>query len=166
MGRKKPFRKVKGGFASIDRYVIECDAFKSLRSSSVKLLLLMTCDYKGNNNGDLSAAYSKYKDYFGSNQTLFNARDELERKGFIAVNCYGGMSYGGYKLPTLYALTWLPVDDFINPEKNLFRCTHLPIGKELKYFIKGTNPKYKKPNKKKKQYLIDLKNPNIKRDEN
>ena len=166
MKKKKLPRKVNGGFASIDRYVIGCDAFKSLRSSSVKLLLLMTCDYKGNNNGDLSAAYSKYKDYFGSNQTLFNARDELERKGFIAVNCYGGMSYGGYKLPTLYALTWLPVDDFINPEKNLFRCTHLPIGKELKYFIKGTNPKYKKPNKKKKQYLSDLKNPNIKRDEN
>ena len=77
MVRKKPFRKVKGGFASIDRYVIECDAFKSLRSSSVKLLLLMTCDYKGNNNGDLSASYSKYKDYFGSSQTLFNGRDEL-----------------------------------------------------------------------------------------
>ena len=166
MKKKKLPRKVNGGFASIDRYVIECNAFKSLRSSSVKLLLLMTCDYKGNNNGDLSAAYSKYKDYFGSNQTLFNARDELERKGFIAVNCYGGMSYGGYKLPTLYALTWLPVDDFINQEKNLFRCTHLPIGKVLKYFIKGTNPKYKKPNKKKKQYLSDLKNPNIKRDEN
>ena len=52
MGRKKLTRKVNGGFASIDRYVIECDAFKSLRSSSVKLLLLMTCDYKGNNNGD------------------------------------------------------------------------------------------------------------------
>ena len=165
MGRKKPIRRVKGGFASIDRYVIECDIFKSLGPNSVKLLLLMACDYKGNNNGDLSATYSKYKDYFGSSQTLFNARDELERKGFIAVNCYGGMSYGGYKLPTLYALTWLPVDDFINLEKNLFRCTHLPLKKELKYFIKGTNPKYKKPNKKKKQYLSDLKNPNIKRDE-
>jgi hypothetical protein len=29
MGRKKPIRKVKGGFASIDRYVIECNAFKA-----------------------------------------------------------------------------------------------------------------------------------------
>ena len=166
MKKKKPFRWVKGGFLSIDRYVIECDAFKSLRSSSVKLLILMACDYKGNNNGDLSASYSKYKDYFGSNQTLFNARDELEKKGFIAVNSYGGMSYGGYKLPTLYALTWLPVDDFINLEKNLFRRTHLPLKKVLKYFIKGTNPRYKKPDKKKKQYLSDLKNPNINRDEN
>ena len=161
MARIKPIRKVKGGFASIDRYVIECAAFKSLGPNSVKLLLLMACDYKGNNNGDLSATYSKYKDCFGSNQTLFNARDELERKGFIAVNCYGGMSYGGYKLPSLYALMWLPIDDFINLEKNLFRNTHLPLGKILKYFLKGDNPKYKKPNKKKKQYLSDLRNPNI-----
>ena len=59
-----------------------------------------------------------YKEYFKSNQTLFSARDELERKGFIAVNAYGGMSYGGCKLPTLFALTWLPVHDFIDLRKN------------------------------------------------
>ena len=29
MGRKKLTRKVNGGFASIDRYVIECNAFKA-----------------------------------------------------------------------------------------------------------------------------------------
>ena len=65
-----------------------------------------------------SASHSMYKEYFKSNQTLFSARDELERKGFIAVNAYGGMSYGGCKLPTLYALTWLPVHDFIDLRKN------------------------------------------------
>jgi hypothetical protein len=122
----------------------------------------MSYQYKGKNNGDISASYSMYKDYFKSSQTLFNARDELERKGFITVNSYGGMSYGGYKLPTLYALTWVPVDDFIDTEKNLFRRTHLPIGKELKYFLDGVNPKYKKPDQKKRQYKKDLKNPNVK----
>ena len=34
------------------------------------------------------------------------------------MNAYGGMSYGGCKLPTLYALTWLPVHDFIDLRKN------------------------------------------------
>jgi hypothetical protein len=29
MTRIKPIRRVKGGFASIDRYVIECNAFKA-----------------------------------------------------------------------------------------------------------------------------------------
>jgi hypothetical protein len=162
MKKNKQRKPPKGGFAGIPRYVIETDAYKSLKFSSQSLLLLMSYQYKGKNNGDISASHSIYKNYFKSSQTLFSARDELERKGFIAINSYGGMSYGGYKLPTLYALTWLPVDDFIDLEKNLFRCTHLPIGKELKYFIKGVNPKYKAPEQKKLQYQKDLKTPNIK----
>jgi hypothetical protein len=161
--RNKPMQ---GGFAGIPRYVIETKAYKSLKFSSQSLLLLMSYQYKGRNNGDISASYSMYKEYFKSNQTLFNARDELERNGFIAVNAYGGMSYGGFKLPTLYALTWLPVNDFFDQNKNLFRCTHLPIGKELKYFLNGVNPKYKKPKQKKTQYKKDLKNPNVKHDKN
>ena len=155
------FTSQPGGYITIDRYVIRCHAFHLLHSSSVKLLVLMCHDYNGKNNGDISVPFSKYKGAFRSSQTLFNARDELERLGFIAVNAYGGISYGGTKLPTLYALTWLPIDDFIDLEKNLFRKTHLPIGATLKYFLKGENPKYKKPKGKKKQYLKDLKNPNI-----
>lgn len=157
----KKFTNNPGGYITIDRYVIRCDAFKLLSSSSIKLLVLMCHDYNGKNNGDISVPFSKYKGSFRSSQTLFNARDELERLGFIAVNAYGGMSYGGTKLPTLYALTWLPVDDFVDLDKNLFRKTHLPIGVKLKYFLKGENPKYKKPKGKKKQYIKDLKNPNI-----
>ena len=166
MSKKKQHKQVKGGFAGIPRYVIETDAYKSLKYSSQSLLLLMSFQYKGKNNGDISAAYSMYKDYIKSSQTLCNARDELECKGFIAVNAYGGMSYGGFKLPTLYALTWLPVDDFYDLEKNLFRRTHLPIGKELKYFLDGVNPKYKKPDKKRSQYKKDLKKPNVKHNKN
>ena len=155
MNKNKRYKYPKGGFAGIPRYVVETKAYKSLKYSSQSLLLLISHQYNGKNNGDLSASYSLYKDYFKSSQTLFNARDELERKGFIAVNSYGGMSYGGHKLPTLYALTWLPVDDFINLKKNQFRCTHLPLGKELKYFINEHNPRYKTPKSKKAQYKKD-----------
>ena len=139
-------KKFKGfdNFASVPRYVIDTKAFKSLRGSSVKLLLLLASQYKGNNNGDLIITHSKYKSDFKSSQTMYAARDELEEKGFIATNAYGGMSYGGCKQPSLYALTWLPVDDFLDLTKNQFRCTHLAIDKEpLKYFIQGVNPKYK-----------------------
>jgi hypothetical protein len=81
---------------------------------------------------------------------------------FIATNAYGGMSCGGYKLPTLYAIMWLPVNDFVNLEKNKYRYTHLAIDREpLKYFIKGANPKYKNTEQKKKQYKKDLKTPNV-----
>ena len=157
-------KKFKGcdNFASIPRYVIDTKAFKSLRGNSVKLLLLLASQYKGNNNGDLIITYSFYKSHFKSSQTMYAARDELEKKGFIATNAYGGMSYGGYKTPSLYALTWLPVDDFYDLTKNQFRYTHLPIGKELKYFIHGTNPKYKNTKQKNKQYKKDLKTSNVK----
>ena len=159
--RKKKFEGY-NNFAGVPRYVIDTPAFKSLRGNSVKLLVLLASQYKGNNNGDLIITHSFYKSHFKSSQTMYAARDELEEKGFIATNAYGGMSCGGYKTPSLYALTWLPVDDFYDLTKNQFRYTHLPIGKELKYFIQGTNPKYKNTKQKKKQYKKDLKTSNVK----
>ena len=150
-------------FAAIPRYAIDCEAFMSLRGGSVKLLVVLTGQFKGRNNGDLTITHSLNKGHFKSSQTMYAARDELEQKGFIATNAYGGMSYGGYKLPTLYAITWLPVNDFVNLEKNKYRCTHLTIDKEpLKYFIKGVNPKYKNTKQKKSQYKKDLKTQNVK----
>ena len=160
MSKKKIW--VYDSFASIPRYVIDTKAFMSLRGNSVKLLVLLASQYKGNNNGDLIITHSFYKTFFKSSQTMYAARDELEQKGFIATNSYGGMSYGGYKQPSLYALTWLPVDDFLDLTKNLFRYTHLPIGKQLKYFIEGINPKYKNTKQKKMQYKKDLKTSNVK----
>ena len=159
--RKKKFEGY-NNFASVPRYVIDTPAFKSLRGNSVNLLVLLASQYKGNNNGDLIITHSFYKDHFKSSQTMYAARDELEQKGFIATNAYGGMSFGGFKVPSLYALTWLPVNDFYDFTKNQFRCTHLPIGKVLKYFIQGANPKYKNTKQKKKQYKKDLKTSNVK----
>ena len=158
-------KKFKGcdNFASVPRYVIDTKAFKSLRGSSIKLLLLLASQYKGKNNGDLIITHSFYKTFFKSSQTMYAARDELEQKGFIATNAYGGMSYGGYKVPSLYALLWLPVDDFYDLTKNQYRYTHLAINKEpLLYFIKGNNPKYKNTKQKNKQYKKDLKTSNVK----
>lgn len=165
MGKNQFKKKFKGddNFANIPRYVIDTSAFKSLRGNSVKLLLLLASQYKGNNNGDLIITHSKYKSDFKSSQTMYAARDELEEKGFIATNAYGGMSYGGYKVPSLYALLWLPVDDFYDLTKNQYRLTHLAINKDpLKYFIQGINPKYKNTKQKNKQYKKDLKTSNVK----
>ena len=164
--RKKQFKKKFKGddnFANIPRYVIGTPAFMSLRGNSVKLLVLLASQYKGNNNGDLIITHSFYKTSFKSSQTMYAARDELEQKGFIATNAYGGMSYGGYKVPSLYALLWLPVDDFYDLTKNQYRYTHLQIDKDpLQYFIKGNNPKYKNTKQKNKQYKKDLKTSNVK----
>ena len=160
--RKQRFKGY-DSFASIPRYVIDTKAFMCLRGNSVKLLVLLASQYKGNNNGDLIITHSFYKTFFKSSQTMYAARDELEQKGFIATNAYGGMSYGGYKVPSLYALLWLPVDDFYDLTKNQYRYTHLQIDKDpLQYFIKGNNPKYKNTKQKNKQYKKDLKTSNVK----
>ncbi len=88
--RKKKFEGY-NNFASVPRYVIDTPAFKSLRGNSVKLLVLLASQYKGNNNGDLIITHSFYKTSFKSSQTMYAARDELEQKGFIATNAYGGI---------------------------------------------------------------------------
>jgi len=161
---RKP-KKIKADFAGIPRYVIRCEAYKSLNGNAVKLLTHLAYQFKGKNNGDLLITHSLLKEYFKSNQTMYRARDELERKGFIAINVYGGMSYGGYKAPTLYALTWPPINDFIGLEKNLHLYSHLAINTEpLKYFLKGGNPNYKNTKQKKSQYKKDVKKTNIKRE--
>jgi len=151
-------------FIRIPHYVMDTKAYQSLGGNSVKLLNCVVYQYRGNNNGDLLITYSFLKKHFKSNQTMYNARDELLKKGFIAINVYGGMSYGGYKRPTLYALTWESVDDFRDLEKNTDLYSHLPIEKEpLKYFIEGINPNYKNTKQKKTQFKKDIKKVNVER---
>jgi len=165
MTTKNTKTKYKKGdsFARIDRYVINCPAYKSLGGNAVKLLTLLLSQYRGNNNGDLFITHSLMKDWFRSDTTMYRAKDELEKKGFIAVNSCGGMSYGGYKRPALYALMMFPVDDFIDLKKNLDRLTVLPVGKTLKYFMTGKNPKYKNSTQKKRQFKKDIKKANVER---
>lgn len=162
MARTKSKHSKKPNFAGIPRYVMDTKAYKSLGGNAVKLLMCVAYQFKGKNNGDLLITHSFLKSYFKSNQTMYNARDELEKKGFIAINVYGGMSYGGYKRPTLYALTWLTVNDFRDLDKNTYLYSHLPIDKEpLKYFIDGNNPNYKNTKQKEVQFKKDIKKANV-----
>ena len=154
-------------FAGIPRYVMDFESYKSLRGSSVKLLVELAYQFKGKNNGDLSITWKLMKGCFGSSATLFKARDELLEKGFIVINAYGGKSFDGRKLPHLYALTWAPINDFINTNKNLLRWTHFPIDRApLKYFVRGHNPSYKNSIQRKKQFKKDLKKANVVHEQN
>jgi len=169
MGRDRYKKKNKSkstNFAGIPRWVVETPAYKSLSGSAVKLLVLLAYQYKGKNNGDLCITHSLLKEYFKSNTTMYKARDELYHKGFIDINAYGGKSFDGKKMPHLYALTWEEVDDFINLEKNCYRFTHLPIGKEPKvYFVKGGHPKPKNTKQRREQYKKDIKRANVNHNE-
>ena len=132
------------------------DAFKSLKGNEVKLLLLMSHFFIGNNNGDISLAMSIMKQWFNSNTTLLSARDGLYEKGFIVINAYGGRSAEGKKLPHLYALTWLKIND-LKPGKWEMRYIHyasnrLPLG----YWKDGKNPDYKTVKQRDAQYKRDV----------
>lgn len=154
-------------FAGIPRDVMDFESYKSLRGSSVKLLVELAYQFKGKNNGDLSITWKLMKGCFRSSTTLFKARDELLEKGFIVINAYGGKTFDGRKLPHLYALTWETIHDFINPKKNLIRYTHFPINRPaLKYYIKGYNPNYKNSIQIKKQFKKDLKRANVVHEQN
>ena len=144
-------------FAGIPRFIIDHKTFKSLSGNSAKLLLIMAHKYNGKNNGDITLAMSIMKEWFNSNTTLLKARDELYQKGFIVINAYGGRSVEGKKLPHLYALTWLTIDD-LKPEKWETRFAHYTSNKQpLNYWKTGSNPDLKDVKCRSAQYKKDIK---------
>jgi len=97
------------------------------------------------------------KDWFGSNTTMYRARDSLYKAGFIVFNAYGGKSGNGMKLPHLYALTWATIDE-LNEKYSLMRYTHYPIKKApLNYWKSGNNPNIKTRRERNNQFKKDVK---------
>jgi len=82
--------------------------FLALSSDAVKLLIDIQTQYRGKNNGDLSADLTTMKKRGwkqGQKRKLFNARKELEHYGFLVVTKQGGRNG-----PTLYALSYFAID--------------------------------------------------------
>ena len=143
-------------FAGIPRHIINSDTFKTLKGNEVKLLLMIAHFYDGKNNGDIAITMSILKDWFKSNTTLLRAKNGLLEKGFIVINAYGGRSAEGKKLPHLFALTWLPIND-LKPGKWEMRFTHYTSNRPpLNYWKDGKNPDYKTEKQRDAQYKRDL----------
>jgi len=98
-------------FNGIPRIVIHSKDYKNLPGNAVKLLMAIIHQYRGRNNGDLTAAYSVMKRWgFNSKQTLSNAINALLGAGLIVRTRTGRfMNPGG--VCALYALAWQPVDE-------------------------------------------------------
>lgn len=90
---------------------METEDYKGLSFSARSLLLELAYQYRGNNNGDLSATFSMLKPKgFGSPATINKALRELEAARMIQKSREGRfMNPGG--ICCLYALTWKPVDE-------------------------------------------------------
>tara|TARA_B110000261_G_C12875224_1_gene274118 strand:- start:80 stop:565 length:486 start_codon:yes stop_codon:yes gene_type:complete len=124
MGRKK--HREKANFAGIPRLVMDCPDYTSLGGNAIRLLIEMAYQYKGYNNGDLCPAWTLMKKRgFSSKETLSNALAELVAAEMLVLTRQGTFRKNS---PSLYAVTWLPIDDF--PNKNMeLASTTLPVRK-------------------------------------
>lgn len=104
-------RKTKGRFLALPVSVVDSQDYKSLSGNAVKLLMALLYQYRGKNNGDLSASYSIMRDMgFVSKDTLQRAKNELLEKQLIIQTREGRfINPGG--VCALYALAWLPIDE-------------------------------------------------------
>ncbi|MEH6420971.1 hypothetical protein [Pseudomonas sp. CGJS7] len=100
-GRQKG-RKSEGSFLAIPHVVLRSAEFGRLNGWCVKLLVEMASAHRGNNNGDLSAAYSVLKGRgWNSSGTLAQSLRDLVDRGWLVVTRHGGR----HKC-ALYAITW------------------------------------------------------------
>lgn len=88
--------------------VLRSPVIQTLSGNAVKLLAYLMAQYNGYNNGDLSATDKEAIEAgaFKSTATLAKAKRELLESGLITVSRQGGKNQC-----TLYALTFLAIDD-------------------------------------------------------
>ena len=99
-------------FAGIPRIVMENPDFRALKPNARNLLLIMAYYYRGRNNGDISITFNTMKKYWGfrSSDTLNKAKQELLPRNMI-VETRAGKCQNPGSCCSLYALTWLPIDE-------------------------------------------------------
>jgi hypothetical protein len=95
-----------GSFSALVHEWFESAQYAMLSARAVKATIDLYCQYRGSNNGDLTAAWSvMQKRGWTSKGQLRKALDELLARGWIIRTRQGGTI-----APTLYALTFLGVD--------------------------------------------------------
>ena len=100
-------RQTTGSFLRLPHHVLQHETFKTLSTRATKLLIDIAAQYRGSNNGDLSATLSLMRDRgWNSSDQLNKAKKELVEKDVIRVARQGGLNKCN-----LYALTWFPIDE-------------------------------------------------------
>ena len=87
--------------------VLDSPAYCGLTFKARALLLDLGAQFRGHNNGDLAAPWSWMKlRGWKSKDTMRRALLELLAAGLIELTRQGGLH-----CPSLYAVTWLPIND-------------------------------------------------------
>ena len=104
-------KKSGGRFIAIPFVVLKSDSYRSLKPYAAKLLTLMLMQYNGNNNGDLSAAWSTMSVYgFKSKGTLNRSINALLDANLITRTRDSYFQHPNNQC-ALYAVTWKPIDE-------------------------------------------------------
>ena len=114
MSQRTRFARQRGrssgaSFVQIPHYVLESSQWGCMDAYAMKLLFEIARQYKGANNGDLSATVEMLKDRsstWTSKDTLPKKLRYLEDHGWIVKTRQGGRHIGC----NLYAITWWPID--------------------------------------------------------
>lgn len=110
MGKR---RKIKGRRSNAPFVMFRCDVWresdvcKSLSFPAIRLLVNLTMQFNGSNNGNLSMGWKYMKrNGWRSPDTLNRAKRELVDKGLIELTRQGGLGRC-----SLFAVTWWAIDD-------------------------------------------------------
>ena len=100
-------RQTTNSFLSLPHHVLNHENFRCLSPRATKLAIDIAAQYRGSNNGDLSATLSLMRDRgWNSSDQLDKAKKELVKNDVIRVARQGGLNKCN-----LYALTWFPIDE-------------------------------------------------------
>ena len=95
-----------GSFAALPHEYFQSPQYARLSPRAVKLLIDVYCQYRGNNNGDLTATWSLMRPRgWTSKSQLQKALDELEQSGWLLRTRQGTIN-----MPSLYAVTFRGID--------------------------------------------------------
>jgi len=105
--QRSKLNKVGGAFLALPHGMLNSVNFKALSPKAVKLLLDISVQYYGTNNGDLQATWTHMNARgWKSRETLDTALRELQHYGFIEKTRQGGLNKC-----SLFAVTWRVIDD-------------------------------------------------------
>jgi hypothetical protein len=94
-------------FSQLIHAYFESPEYAELSPRAVKALIDVYCQFRGGNNGDLCATFSIMKARgWKSKDQLAKAMQELLERGWLMVT-----RQGGRHLPTLLAVTFLPINE-------------------------------------------------------
>lgn len=100
-------RAESGGYFALPHAVMASPAFRNLPAHAVKLLCDIGGQYRGANNGDLTATWTVMRSLgWRSRDTLDRALAALRAAGLIELTRQGGINRC-----SLFALTWRPIDE-------------------------------------------------------